>query len=106
MFELSLATARLDAMIRHGQKADTARGVYEMEKYRQAQLALALNGIGALLLIFPFQATSTNLLLVTDAATDQAAFCIGNRAVFGMRGGATIMGYKCPTGLNVSRRQL
>src|SRR5690242_1620398 len=71
-----------------------------MKKYLQARCALALNLAGALLLLFAFSATSTNLLLVTDATKSQVAFCIGDRAVFGVEGTSTRMGYKCPNGLD------
>jgi hypothetical protein len=64
-----------------------------------AQLSAALNLLGSLLVFASFQATSTKLLLVTGNGKE-IAFCIGDRAVFGLSpdGRGMMMGYRCPTG--------
>ena len=67
-----------------------------MMNFRIVQFALALNGIGALLLALAFQATSTDVMLVTDKAKSTAAFCIGNRAMFVVEGHGVGFGTTCP----------
>jgi hypothetical protein len=70
-----------------------------MLKYRMAFASAFLNLFGSILVFFSFQATSTNLLLVAPK-DGSFAFCIGDRAVFGLGpGGSTIFGYKCPEAL-------
>ncbi len=76
------------------------RGVW-MQRHVQVRCALGVNGLGAVLLLFAFQATSARLLLVTDATANKAAFCIGDRAVFGVVGPNTFVGSSCPQGLDV-----
>jgi hypothetical protein len=72
-----------------------------MLKYRLAQASAVLNLLGALLVFLSFQATSTNLLLITSADQQLAAFCVGGRAAFLMRGPAVGLGVTCPTGPNI-----
>src|SRR6266852_9681460 len=73
----------------------TSRGV-TMMNFRKVQFSLALNGLGAILLLFAFQATSTDVMLVTDKAKSKAAFCIGNRAMFVVEGQGIGFGTTCP----------
>ena len=67
-----------------------------MTKYRRIQAALAMNGLGVILLLFAFQATSTDVMLVTDKTKNKAAFCIGNTALFMVEGRALALGTACP----------
>src|ERR1700681_4001191 len=70
----------------------------KVPKYRLAQASAWLNLSGAFLLFLSFQATSTNLFLVT-AVNGNTAFCVGNRAMFVMRpDGGLGMGTSCPIG--------
>jgi hypothetical protein len=73
-----------------------------MMKYRMALLSAFLNLLGSFLVFLSFQAASTNLLLVTEKGTKNVAFCIGDRAVFGLTkdGRGTAMGYGCPQGVD------
>jgi hypothetical protein len=48
-----------------------------------------------------FQATSTNLLLVTSTDQKLAAFCVGDRAAFVMEGNGVGMGTACPQGSGI-----
>ena|ERR1700730_18187628 len=68
-------------------------------KYHMAMLSAILNLIGAALIFWSFQAASTKLLLVTGQGKD-VAFCIGDRAMFGLTkdGQGLAMGYACPSG--------
>ncbi len=71
-----------------------------MFKYWMAFLAAILNLAGSGLVFFSFQAASANLLLVAPK-DGSLAFCIGDRAVFGLGpGGSTIIGYGCPKALD------
>ncbi len=67
-----------------------------MKRYVCSVVTLLLNTVGAFLLVFSLQITSTDLVLVSSKDNTSAAFCIGDRAVFGIEGSAMIMGYKCP----------
>ena len=70
-----------------------------MSKYQMARLSAALNLLGSLLVFASFQATSTRLLLVIGN-NKEVAFCIGDRALFGLSpdGMGLRMGYGCPKG--------
>ena len=72
-------------------------------KYRMAFVSAFLNLLGSFLVFLSFQATSTDLLLVTEKGKKNVAFCIGDRAVFGLTadGKGTAMGYGCPQGTDV-----
>jgi hypothetical protein len=64
-----------------------------------ARASAFLNLVGSLLVFLSFQPTSTRLLLVTskDVNNKTVAFCIGDRAVFGLAAdGGTQIGYACP----------
>lgn len=68
-------------------------------RYRLALLSGFLNLLGSFLVFLSFQATSTNLLVIANK--DQSfAFCIGDRAIFGLipGGRGTYIGTACPTG--------
>lgn len=67
-----------------------------MKRYCVALAALLLNAVGAFFLVFSLQVTSTDLVLVSSKDDASAAFCIGDRAVFGIEGQATMFGYACP----------
>lgn len=71
-----------------------------MAKYRMARWSAFLNLLGALLVFLSFQTASTNLLFVTERGTKNVAFCIGDRAVFGLThdGQGMTMGFACPLG--------
>jgi hypothetical protein len=76
-----------------------------MTKSQIARTSACLNVLGSLLVFLSFQATSTRLLLVTsnDKSDKTAAFCIGDRAFFGISkdGSGTMMGYACPQSENM-----
>lgn len=70
-----------------------------MTKYWMAQVAAICNFLGAVLVFVSFQATSTDLLMIANK--DQSfAFCIGDRAIFGLTPGGrgTYIGAACPQG--------
>lgn len=67
-----------------------------MIKYRLAIGSAVLNVLGTLLLVFSFQATSSDFMLVT-AKDGRAALCVGKAALFVLdQQGGLGVGTKCP----------
>lgn len=62
------------------------------------KFALVLNLVGTILLFFSFQATSSNVKIVTTMDTHDTALCIEGRVLVEAtgRGGYVIGGSKCP----------
>lgn len=70
-----------------------------MTTAQMARLSAFLNLLGAFLVFLSFQATSTNLLMIANK-DKSFAFCVGDRAVFGLipGGRGTYIGASCPEG--------
>lgn len=69
-----------------------------------ARTSAVLNLLGSFLVFLSFQATSTDLLLVTskNVGDKTAAFCVRDKALFGLTPtGGLSMGYACPQGESV-----
>ncbi len=67
-----------------------------MKKHQWAVVSAVLNLLGGAFLLFSFQATSTDLLMVSGKG-GETAFCVGKDAFFVMRPGHGIgVGTTCP----------